>query len=68
MTDCPNQDKNLEECACTYPGCSRKGLCCDCIRHHRLKGEIPGCLFPREAERSFDRSVEAFLRLAGKES
>jgi hypothetical protein len=25
-------------------------------------GEIPGCLFPPDAERTYDRSVENFIR------
>lgn len=59
--ECPNRERNLEDCGCSYPGCSRKGMCCECIRHHREAGEIPGCLFPRDAEKTFDRSLEKFL-------
>ncbi|UCG95025.1 MAG: hypothetical protein JSV92_03185 [archaeon] len=59
--DCPNREKNLQECNCTYPGCSRKGMCCLCIRHHREAGELPACLFPDEVEKTFDRSVEKFV-------
>lgn len=57
---CPNRERNLKDCTCTYPGCSRKGMCCQCIRYHRERGEIPGCLFPKEAERTFDRSAGSF--------
>lgn len=38
-------------------------MCCICIRHHREKGEMPGCLFPDEAEKTFDRSVEKFVEV-----
>ena len=55
-------EKNLKNCTCTYPNCSRKGKCCECIAHHREKGELPGCLFPPEVERTYDRSREAYLK------
>lgn len=54
------KDKNLEHCPCTYPGCSRKGMCCECIKHHRENGELPGCYFSPESEATFDRSIEKF--------
>ena len=60
------QEKNLKNCPCTYHPCARKGLCCECISHHKAHGEVPGCLFPPEAERSYDRSLGAFLRAHGK--
>lgn len=60
--DCPNRDINLEHCNCTYPGCSKKGMCCECIKFHRENGEIPACLFPDEIEKTFDRSVEKFIQ------
>ena len=59
-----NLKKNLEHCTCTYEPCSRKGKCCECVTYHRLKGEIPGCFFSREAEAEFDRSIEFFLKTA----
>ncbi len=55
-------DENKKNCGCTYPGCPRKGKCCDCIEHHREKGELPGCLFPPEAEKTYDRSRAAFIK------
>jgi hypothetical protein len=57
------REKNLESCGCSYPGCVRKGICCECVRHHREKKELPGCFFPKETERSFDRSVKKFLEV-----
>lgn len=59
-TECHVQ-ANRKACACTYEPCSRKGRCCECISYHRQLNEIPGCLFPLEAEKTYDRSVEAFL-------
>jgi len=55
-------DDNLKNCACTYPGCPRKGKCCDCIVYHKSRGELPGCLFPKEAEKTYDRSIAAFIK------
>ena len=57
------REENLKDCGCTYIPCSRKGICCACIRYHRQKGELPGCLFPPEAERTYDRSIEFFLKV-----
>jgi hypothetical protein len=57
------QETNLESCACTYPGCHRRGMCCQCIQYHLKLRELPGCCFPPEAERTYDRSFEHFVRL-----
>ena len=66
MKECVNREENLKGCTCTYPGCSRKGMCCECIKHHREVGEMPGCLFPSEIERTFDRSVDKFVEVMSK--
>jgi hypothetical protein len=55
------QEKNRVQCTCTYEPCSRKGICCECITYHRRLGELPGCLFPPEVERTFDRSIERYI-------
>ncbi len=60
MPECVNRERNLRDCTCTYEACSRQGMCCECIRHHRERGEIPGCLFSKEAEKTYDRSAEKF--------
>jgi hypothetical protein len=57
---------NRQSCTCTYEPCERKGKCCDCISHHRAKNELPGCLFPPEAERTYDRSFRKFIEIYGK--
>lgn len=49
---------NRIPCTCTYPSCSRHGKCCECIDYHRRKGEAPGCLFTKEGEKTYDRSIE----------
>ena len=60
--------KNLSACNCSYEPCPRKGNCCECLRYHLKNRELPGCCFPGDAERTYDRSFEHFARLvAGKE-
>lgn len=61
MREC-NVDKNKSMCNCTYEPCSRKGVCCECIVYHKRMGEIPACFFPDDVEKTFDRSVENFIR------
>jgi len=56
------QEENLRDCPCTWANCSRKGKCCDCIKHHWENGELPACFFSKEAERTYDRSVENFIK------
>jgi hypothetical protein len=58
-----NQRKNLKQCTCTYASCSRRGLCCECVGYHLKAGELPGCFFPPDAERTYDRSIAHFARL-----
>jgi hypothetical protein len=57
------KDVNIKSCTCTYEGCPRKGVCCDCISYHLRSRQLPGCCFPAEAERNYDRSFEHFARL-----
>ena len=56
-----NQARNLQQCTCTYEPCPRKGICCECIAYHWQYGELPGCLFPPEVERTYDRSIARFV-------
>ncbi len=58
-----NKERNLQNCNCTYDPCSRKGLCCECIRYHWRMKELPACVFPDDAERTYDRSVDHFVKL-----
>lgn len=60
MKEC-SREKNSAHCSCTYHPCPRKGVCCECIAFHRKSGELPGCLFSREAEKTYDRSAEKFI-------
>ena len=63
MADCNNQKRNLANCTCTYMACDRRGLCCECIVYHRSQGQLPGCLFPPEAERTYDRSIRKYIEV-----
>ncbi|MBN1834221.1 MAG: hypothetical protein JW820_00145 [Spirochaetales bacterium] len=63
--DCLNQHKNSSRCNCTYPGCPRHGVCCECIAYHRSLGELPACYFSAEEERTYDRSIGFFVRNRG---
>jgi len=56
------QPKNRSYCNCTYEPCSRKGICCECIAYHRKMNELPACYFSNAAERTYDRSIDAFIR------
>ena len=60
--ECPNIEVNLKDCPCTYP-CEYKGRCCECIRYHRSRNELPACYFPPDVERTYDRSIERFMSL-----
>jgi hypothetical protein len=62
MASCDNRAKNLEGCTCTYTACGKRGVCCECVAQHRAAGEIPGCFFPPAAEKTYDRSVRAFVK------
>jgi hypothetical protein len=61
MVDCQIQ-KNKILCNCSYP-CSRKGLCCECLRYHQQRDELPACFFPDSIERKYDRSIENFIKM-----
>lgn len=58
---CLNHKSNLERCNCTYSGCSKKGICCECIAYHRQSQELPACFFSAEVEKSYDRSIRNFI-------
>ncbi len=62
MKECINLEENKESCSCSYEPCSRKGKCCECIRYHWKHGELPGCFFSPEAEKTYDRSVRNFIQ------
>ena len=57
------QEKNLSRCNCSYEPCSRKGVCCECLDTHWRNQELPACLFPAAAERTYDRSFRKFISI-----
>ncbi len=61
MREC-NVAVNKKDCTCTYEPCSRKGICCECIRYHKKMNQLPGCLFPPAVEKTYDRSIEKFIQ------
>ncbi|HUX99127.1 MAG TPA: DUF6485 family protein [Candidatus Deferrimicrobium sp.] len=56
-----NIAKNKKSCGCTYSSCEKRGKCCECIKSHWRNRELPGCLFPPEIERTYDRSLRTFI-------
>jgi hypothetical protein len=60
---CDQKRQNLANCTCTYPGCPRKGNCCECVTYHRRANQLPACFFPADVEATFDRSYRTFARL-----
>jgi len=58
-----NKERNMDRCNCTYEPCPRKGSCCECIAYHLKMRQLPGCCFPDDAEKTWDRSFEHFSRL-----
>jgi len=61
MRQC-KMEENKKRCPCTYEPCEKKGICCDCLKYHWQRGELPGCLFPSDIEATYDRSIEKFIR------
>ncbi len=60
--ECSNQRDNLEFCNCSYGPCVRKGKCCECIQYHLRSGQFPACFFPDDIEKTYDRSIERFVK------
>jgi len=57
------KSSNLKKCSCTYPNCPRKGMCCECLSYHLKNRELPACFFPKDVEKTYDRSFERFAKL-----
>lgn len=57
---------NRKMCNCTYEPCPRKGRCCECMHYHRKSGELPACYFSAEIERTYDRSIDNYLRIKAR--
>ncbi|HOA82959.1 MAG TPA: DUF6485 family protein [Thermodesulfovibrio thiophilus] len=59
-------ERNRKICTCSYEGCERNGICCDCIAYHRKRRELPACYFTPEVEATYDRSIERFIAMYQK--
>lgn len=58
-------DRSSKDCRCTYPGCSRKGNCCQCVAFHRDRNEAPACFFSEAGERTYNRSMQHLMQDRG---
>jgi len=54
--------ENMKSCICTYTGCDNKGICCQCLQYHLASKQLPGCCFPSDVEKTYDRSFKAFAK------
>nr|MDO8118044.1 DUF6485 family protein [Candidatus Sigynarchaeota archaeon] len=62
MVQTKNCENDASTCTCSYDHCSRHGKCCECVRYHKSKDELPGCFFSREGEQKYDRSIVFFIQ------
>ena len=58
---CRKED-NIKNCPCTHISCPRRGICCLCIKHHRENDELPACYFSTTQEKTYDRSIDNFIK------
>jgi hypothetical protein len=63
---CLDKKKNDLMCNCSYPACPRHGVCCECLAYHRSNNELPACYFDAKNERTYDRSLEYFIKVISK--
>jgi hypothetical protein len=56
------KNNNLKKCNCSYEPCTRKGICCECIQYHLKNEEVPACFFSDDVEKTYDRSIENFIK------
>ncbi len=53
---------NSVNCTCTYTSCDKHGKCCECVEYHLQMKQLPGCCFPPEVEKTYDRSFRKFIQ------
>lgn len=63
---CNNVEKEDFKCPCTYTGCSRHGICCECLHYHRGKDQLPACYFTAEQEKTYNRNIDFFIECRDK--
>jgi len=34
----------VKDCPCSNTACPRHGKCCECVKAHKEKGNLPSCL------------------------
>jgi hypothetical protein len=61
MAECKVK-QNKARCNCSYEPCAKKGICCECIQSHWANGQFPACFFPDDIEKTYDRSIESFIK------
>ncbi len=49
-------------CTCSKSDCLTWSDCRLCVPKHRNRGEIPGCFFTPEGEKTYNRSIEFFIQ------
>jgi hypothetical protein len=54
-------ESNKARCNCTYQGCPRHGLCCECLAYHLNSRELPACAFPGGVEKTWGRSFAKYI-------
>jgi len=65
MSEC-KIEQNKTKCNCSYEPCPRKGLCCECLHYHLKNRQLPACCFPDDIEKTYDRSIENFIKVYKK--
>lgn len=60
--ECQQSTATAVKCPCTYVGCERRGACCKCVSFHRSRNQMVACYFTPEAEATYDRSMDNFLK------
>ncbi len=56
-------DENKDDCPCSFTSCGKHGVCCDCLRSHLSKKQLPACAFPPGTAATSERSIEEFVNL-----
>jgi hypothetical protein len=64
MAEC-KLEQNKKNCNCSY-NCEKAGICCRCLGYHRRNGELPGCYFPADIEKTGNRSIANFIKVYGE--
>jgi hypothetical protein len=60
------KEQNLKDCTCPFTSCSKRGICCECIKSHLKNRELPGCCFDIKTAESHERSFEHFAKLVNE--